>query len=118
MRHIFIFMLFLITLSCKAQSTIIDIVNRCAYKHFNRLNGSVYLKDISNVYQPFTGTWKWSEGNKEMTLVLIKQTKFHYNRRINNYYEDSLLVTIFIKKTESQLLIHLMMTYRKILELL
>ncbi|UFH33898.1 hypothetical protein LNP04_09435 [Chryseobacterium sp. C-71] len=92
MKNILILIIFISALSCKAQSTIIDIVNECNDNNHNYTNGSVYLKDISNVYQPFIGTWKWTEGNREMTLVLIKQTKHNYNDTGNdNYYEDRLV---------------------------
>ncbi|SDM33863.1 DUF6705 family protein [Chryseobacterium taihuense] len=92
MNRIFLVMILLITISCKSQTNIIDIVNRCANPHYNTKNGSVYLKDISNIYTPYIGTWKWAEGNKEMVLTLLKQTKYHVNTYVNNnYYEDRLV---------------------------
>lgn len=77
--------------SCKSQTNVIDLVTRCSYLPLQRNNGTMYLKDISNIYSPYIGTWKWSEGNKEMILVLLKQTKFHYNTAPENYYEDRLV---------------------------
>ncbi|MXS70986.1 hypothetical protein GSF70_07130 [Flavobacteriaceae bacterium W22] len=81
----------IVSLSCKGQTNIIDIADRCNHLPLERNNGSTYMKDISNVYAPYVGTWKWSSGNKEMTLVLIKQTKFHYTQHTHNYYEDRLV---------------------------
>ncbi len=80
----------LFTISCKAQNNIINLIERCN-NNFSTTNGSVYLKDISNIYIPFIGTWKWTEGNREFILTLIKQTKYHYNQGIENYYEDRIV---------------------------
>ncbi|WP_143884783.1 DUF6705 family protein [Chryseobacterium binzhouense] len=91
MNKIFLLIIVVTTLSCKAQTNIIDIVNRCNHAPLNRSNGNLYLKDISNVYAPYIGTWKWIEGNREMTLILMKQTKYHLNTYTNNYFEDRLL---------------------------
>ena len=72
----------------------------------NRSNGNLYLKDISDVYAPYIGTWKWTEGNKEMTLTLIKQTKYHINTYGNdNYYTDR-LVRFYIYKENGIVLIN------------
>lgn len=79
------------SLSCKSQTNIINFVDRCNYNSINTSDGSTYLKDVNNIYTPYVGTWKWSSGNKEMTLVLIKQTKHHYNERTFNYFEDRLV---------------------------
>lgn len=92
MNKLIIITLILTTLSCRAQTNVIDIVNRCNHTPINRGNGNLYLKDISDVYAPFIGTWKWSQGNKEMALTLIKQNKYHiHTYGNNNYYEDRLV---------------------------
>jgi hypothetical protein len=82
--------LLLAALSCKAQNTIIDLVDRCNHQLYEN-TGDLYLKDVNNLYAPFVGTWKWTEGNREFILTLIKQTKYHYNQRIDNYYEDRIV---------------------------
>jgi len=76
--------------SCKAQTNIINITDLCNQQTSYR-NGTLYLKDISNKYAPFVGTWKWTEGNKELILTLFKQTKYHYNLGSDNYYEDRMV---------------------------
>ncbi|WP_143885288.1 DUF6705 family protein [Chryseobacterium binzhouense] len=92
MNRIFLLIILLIMISCKSQTNIIDIVNRCNHAPLNRSNGSLYLKDISNIYEPYIGTWKWAEGNKEMFLTLLKQTKYHINNYgSDNYFEDRLV---------------------------
>lgn len=91
MNKIILLLITVFTLSCKGQTNIIDIPDRCNHLPLQRKNGSLYLKDVTNIYAPYVGTWKWSSGNKEMTLVLMKQTKFHYTQRNYNYYEDRLV---------------------------
>lgn len=80
-----------ISYSCKAQNNIINIVEKCNHAPLTTTNGSLYLKDINNLYTPYIGTWKWTETNREFTLTLIKQTKYHYNQGIDNYYEDRIV---------------------------
>jgi hypothetical protein len=91
MKNIILVVVILSIINCKAQTNIMDMVNRCNSNSINHNNGSVYLKDISNVFNPYVGTWKWTEGSKEMTLTLIKQTKFHYNQGTDNFYSDRLV---------------------------
>ncbi|WP_396153203.1 DUF6705 family protein [Flavobacterium sp.] len=79
------------TWSCKAQSNIINITEKCNHVPLTKTNGSLYLKDINNLYAPYIGTWKWTQGNREFILTLIKQTKYHYNRGIQNYYKDRIV---------------------------
>ena len=76
--------------SCKAQTNVINITEWCN-NQTSETNGSLYLKDINNLYAPYLGTWKWTEGNREFTLTLLKQTKYHYNQGIDNYYEDRIV---------------------------
>ncbi|NRS93301.1 DUF6705 family protein [Frigoriflavimonas asaccharolytica] len=90
MNKILYLFTFIVCMSCKGQTNIIDATNIC-YQKFSSTNGNTYLKDISNLYQPFIGTWKWTSGNREMTLVLMKQNKFHVTESVFNYYEDRML---------------------------
>lgn len=89
-KIVYVIALTLITISCKAQSNIINIVNRCN-NNYSNTNGTTYLKDVNNLYAPFIGTWKWIDGNRELVLKLIKQTKYHYNQGNSNYYEDRIV---------------------------
>lgn len=76
--------------SCKAQSTEIDLA-QTPNGNYNRKNGSLYIKDFNSVMNPFIGTWKWLQGNQELTLTLTKQIKFHYNEGSDNFYEDRIV---------------------------
>lgn len=105
MNKLILILILLFSISCKSQTNIIDIVNRCANPSYNETNGSVYLKDISNIYTPYIGTWKWTSGSKEMTMTLLKQTKYHYNSINTNYYEDR-LVGYYIYKENGIIIIN------------
>lgn len=80
-------MIVFLAISCKAQNTIVNLTETDQY-NLDTTNGDIYMKDINNLMIPYLGTWKWTVGNKEMTLTLIKQTKYHYNRGPINYYKD------------------------------
>lgn len=90
MNKIFLIIVIFTGISCKSQNNIINLVNRCN-SYYDDTNGSVYLKDISNIMSPYIGTWKWTSGNREMVLTLIKQTKYHYNSGVDNFYSDRLV---------------------------
>gem|GEM_PF-2426103 len=72
----------------QSEKIFLKVINN---PNYDDTNGSVYLKDISNIMNPYIGTWKWTSGNREMVLTLLKQTKYHYYVRTNNYYEDRLV---------------------------
>jgi hypothetical protein len=90
MNKIALIIILIFSISCKSQTNIIEIQNRCDVDYSDTDNNT-YLKDISNIIIPYVGVWKWSSGNREMTLTLIKQTKYHYQSGITNYYEDRLV---------------------------
>ncbi|SDM33906.1 DUF6705 family protein [Chryseobacterium taihuense] len=91
MNKIFLVIVVLLTINCKSQTNIIDLHHRCNHTNYNSTDGSTYLKDISNIYLPYTGTWKWTEGNKEMILILLKQIKYNIITSPFNFYEDRLV---------------------------
>ena len=81
----------LLSIHCTGQTNIIDLIDRCNHTPIDHKSGNTYLKDTTNEIDKYTGTWKWTSGNREFTLTLIKQVKYHYNQRNNNYYEDRLM---------------------------
>lgn len=66
MKYILIFVIILLSLSCKAQNIVplfdgpIDVPT-----------GS-YFKDVDNDFQPFIGEWKWEDGNSAWTIQFLK----------------------------------------------
>jgi hypothetical protein len=104
-KILFTFSVFTTTiLSCKAQSNTINITEHCNNTTLSRSDGELYLKDINNLYTPYVGTWKWTEGNREFTLTLIKQTRYHYNLRTNNYYQDRIVGYYIYKENNVEII--------------
>ena len=81
---IFIPLLMLSILSCKAQNIIVPIGSGQNLE----LNSDYYKKDVNNEFGKFTGTWKYENGNTEITLKLKKEE--HY--QLKNYNYEDLLV--------------------------
>jgi hypothetical protein len=90
MNKIALIIILIFSISCKSQTNIIEIQNRCNVD-YSDTDGNTYLKDISNIITPFVGVWKWTSGNREMILTLIKQTEYHYTSGTDNYYADRLV---------------------------
>ena len=74
--------MFLFMLSCKAQ--IINIKDQGSYMY--RSQGQ-YYKDINNLLDPFVGTWLYTDGNKQLKIILTK--KIDHN---NGVYSEDILV--------------------------
>lgn len=92
MKNLFLSISILISvLNCKAQSNIINFADTATNNAWSSQDGNTYIKDINNLMNPYVGTWKWAQGNREMTLTLIKQSKHHYTQGGQNYYEDRLV---------------------------
>ncbi|UOU99792.1 hypothetical protein MUU74_07490 [Chryseobacterium daecheongense] len=79
-----------LSVQCKAQSHIVNSID--CDSNFDHSSGDYYRKDMNNIMDNYVGTWKWTSGNKEFILTLIKQVKHHYHETGNdNYYEDRLV---------------------------
>ncbi|MGO4707587.1 DUF6705 family protein [Chryseobacterium sp. 2TAF14] len=91
MKNIFLLsILIFFSVQCKAQNNIIALTN--CNKKYDHSTGDYYLKDTTNEMNKYEGVWKWSSGNREFILTLIKQVKHHYRETGNdNYYEDRLV---------------------------
>ncbi|WP_312391999.1 DUF6705 family protein [Chryseobacterium sp.] len=86
----------LFAINCRAQTNVINLTETDQH-NLNKLDGSLYMKDLNNLMTPYIGTWTWTSGNKEMTLLLIKQTKYHYNSG-QNYYKDRIVGSYIYKE--------------------
>ena len=71
MKKIIFILTIIATLSCKAQSPIISMVD---YENNDdlELTDGCYLKDVENKFQPFVGTWEWTDGSSTFTIVIEK----------------------------------------------
>jgi len=83
-----LYVLVLITIACKAQSPVISMVD---YENNNNLEltENCYLKDIGNKFAPFVGTWKWTQGSSELTIIIEKLEMVY--KPHSNYYSDELV---------------------------
>lgn len=77
-----IIILLLLSLSCKAQSPILDIS-----ESGTGLPNGYYLKDTYNLLNPFEGIYEYTNGNTSFKMVLVKKVQ-QYN---GEYYEDLII---------------------------
>ena len=71
--------LLFISLSCKAQSPIINIEDDEGDEIVN-----AYYKDTNNLLDPFVGTWVLDNGTQYLKIVFEKKTMVD----AGNYYEE------------------------------
>ncbi|MFC7348991.1 DUF6705 family protein [Chryseobacterium zhengzhouense] len=89
MKYLLFILTFIVFLQCKSQTQVVNLTDCDTY--FNYSSGEYYHKDKNNILNSYEGVWKWTQGNKEFILTLIKQ-KHHFNQYGNdNYYEDRLV---------------------------
>lgn len=85
MKKIFAIVILSFTIiNCKAQ-----IISMTTTNYINIPNGA-YVKDIDNLINPFVGTWRYINGNNELTILLIKKEMYNANG-LNNYFEDTIM---------------------------
>lgn len=82
MKNLILTTFFLITINCKAQTPIIDIIDDDG----SDINGA-YYKDVNNILNPFEGTYVYTNGNTTFKLILVKKI-MQYN---SQYYEDLII---------------------------
>ncbi|WP_418513394.1 DUF6705 family protein [Corallibacter sp.] len=71
--------------SCKAQSPVISIYDDLKVPR----QQNAYYKDTDNDFDRFIGTWKYTNGQEEFTIVLNKKLlDYHTNYKNISYYED------------------------------
>lgn len=83
MKHIYILIGILITISCKAQSPVIDIENYT----FKTSQKNAYYKDINNYFNGFEGTWLYTNGNTSFKIILKKKEM----RYTGKFYKDGVI---------------------------
>jgi len=67
--------LFVICFACKAQTISLSNVN------WATVPDGAYVKDTDGKLDVFLGTWKWTNGNDEFTVVFVKK---EITNRFNN----------------------------------
>ena len=81
-KNLNILVLLLLSINCKAQSPIIDIIDDDG----SEINGA-YYKDVNNLLNPFEGTYVYTSGSTTLKIVLVKKV-LQYN---SQYYEDLII---------------------------
>jgi hypothetical protein len=70
MKYIYIFIIYIFTISCKAQ----NIVDLTVYQQTENTNNK-YFKDLNNNYLNFIGTWEYTNSINTFRLILWKKQK-------------------------------------------
>ena len=76
-------MLLTLSLGCKAQTEIIDILDRGK----KLIDTGHYYQDTNNLLNNYEGIWVFSQGNQYLKFVLVKKIS-HFN---GSYYEDVII---------------------------
>lgn len=101
MKKIFILLVILSITTIQAQTyPVLRIVTiqESISEDYNRLSGD-YVKDINNLLNPYTGTWKY-EGNGMIFILKIQKVEqfISISNNGNYYYYDKLIITYkFVK---------------------
>ena len=82
MKQLFLIMVFMLGLGCKAQIPIKSIYDD------TDINGA-YYKDTNNDFDKFVGTWKYTNCITSLTITLQKKAQYHkFHSNGDNYYLD------------------------------
>ena len=81
-KNLNILVLLLLSVNCKAQSPIIDIIDDDGSEVIG-----AYYKDVNNLLNPFEGTYIYTSGSTTLKIVLVKKV-LQYN---SQYYEDLII---------------------------
>ncbi|WP_317048573.1 DUF6705 family protein, partial [Chryseobacterium sp. HMWF035] len=95
MKNTILLILLFGIISCKAQ--IIPMKN-----DYTEIPDNAYFKDTDNFLDNFLGTWKYQNGNEELTIILKKKLKYDYE----GFYEDILYGEYKYVNTSGQILIN------------
>ncbi len=96
MKSIFLFILFVIAISCTAQVY--------PLRTFTDIPENAYIKDLNNELIPYEGTWKGTWDNKTI-FIYFKKIKKHMNHKENNpYYKDILIGKFKVINSNGQVL--------------
>lgn len=74
------------TVSCKAQTPVLDLYTDRAEK----VEGG-YYKDTQNFQNQYIGTWLYTNGNTSLKIIFVKKVMFPILGSPKNYFEDILV---------------------------
>ena len=81
-RIIFLTLIAIVTITCKAQSPIINILDKDGTRDIN-----AYYKDVNNLLNQYEGTYLYTNGTTSFKIVLVKKI-MQFN---GEYYEDLII---------------------------
>lgn len=86
MKHILFVFTLLLLFSCKAQITTVGI-----YEAEDGEENNHYYKDLNNDFNPFIGSWIYTQGTDSLVLNLNKKIMRQIQDNTSNYYLDALV---------------------------
>jgi uncharacterized membrane protein len=90
---------FISVLSCKAQIVPVEKVIEYINANKSYPTGTTYIKDVNNLLDKYTGTWKGSLDGINYEIQVIKATTQFRERKI-----DKLFIKMYITKTDGTVL--------------
>lgn len=91
---IYISILLLFTNIAYAQ---FNIINLDQYPNNGNLDGN-YFKDNTNLLDNYIGVWQWTDGNKELTFYLYKDSEVPFNNPMRGDYAMDLIFGYYTYK--------------------
>jgi len=100
MKNLYIYIFFIAVSSMTAQ-TIMPLEQ---YSNGGEPDG-IYFKDLNAILDDYTGTWRWTEGNKELTVYLYKDEEVTFINPIRGTYQRDVVFGYYIYKEGGTVLI-------------
>ncbi|MCK8479059.1 DUF6705 family protein [Psychroserpens algicola] len=66
------------------------IISLSEYDLNTEYTPNMYISDIDGLFNPFVGTWEWTNGNETLTIVLYKVPQVHTTVGERTFYCDEL----------------------------
>jgi len=100
MKKLFIYILLSVT-SIGVAQTELPLEN---YPNGGNPDG-IYFKDINGILDGYLGTWRWTEGNRELTLYLYKDEEVTFTNPIRGTFQRDVIFGYYVYKEGGNILI-------------
>jgi hypothetical protein len=81
-KELFQVIIAIVTLSCKAQSPVLDLYE----SNYGSIQNA-YYKDLNNLHDQYLGTWLYTNGTTSLKVIFQKRDQIY----IDHYYSDYLI---------------------------
>ncbi len=88
MKKTLILILLFIGMHTYGQSPIVSLSDYDLYEDYVE---NIYIKDIDGLFNPYIGTWKWTNGNDTLTITFQKITMKYLIVGKYKYFKDDLV---------------------------